>query len=49
MSGYSDDAILRHSVRSANTHFVQKPFSSEALSKQIRDALSVPSNVRTRR
>jgi PAS domain S-box-containing protein len=40
MSGYSDDAILRHGVKSAGTHFIQKPFSIEALAVKIREALS---------
>jgi PAS domain S-box-containing protein len=40
MSGYSDDAILRHGVKSAGTHFIQKPFSIEALAQKIREALS---------
>jgi hypothetical protein len=39
MSGYSDDAILRHGVKSAGTHFIQKPFSIEALAQKIREAL----------
>lgn len=42
MSGYSDDAVLRHGVRSAGTHFIQKPFSMEALAVAIREALAVP-------
>ncbi len=45
MSGYSDDAILRHGVRSAGTHFVQKPFSIDLLAQKVREALSAPSNV----
>jgi signal transduction histidine kinase/CheY-like chemotaxis protein len=48
MSGYSDDAILRHGVKSAGTHFVQKPFSAESLADKIRETLSAPLNVPTR-
>jgi PAS domain S-box-containing protein len=48
MSGYSDDAILRHGVKSAGTHFVQKPFSAESLAEKIRETLSAPLNVPTR-
>jgi len=40
MSGYSDDAILRHGVKSAGTHFIQKPFSLEALAEKVRETLS---------
>jgi len=40
MSGYSDDAILRHGVKSAGTHFIQKPFSMEALVEKIGEALA---------
>ncbi|HTL01938.1 MAG TPA: ATP-binding protein [Vicinamibacterales bacterium] len=40
MSGYSDDAILRHGVKSASTHFIQKPFSVEGLAQKIREALA---------
>ena len=48
MSGYSDDEILRHGVKSANTVFVQKPFSVEALAEKVRETLSAPSKVPTR-
>ncbi len=39
MSGYSDDAILRHGVQTAGTQFIQKPFSIEALTAKLREAL----------
>ncbi len=45
MSGYSDDAILRHGVRKAAAHFIQKPFSIDALTHKIRETLSAPSNI----
>ena len=48
MSGYSDDAILRHGVKSAGTHFVQKPFSAESLADKVRETLTAPLNVPTR-
>jgi PAS domain S-box-containing protein len=47
MSGYSDDAVLRHGVRSAGTHFVQKPFSIERLAQKVRETLAQPANVPT--
>lgn len=45
MSGYSDDALLGHGVRSASTHFIQKPFSIETLDQKVRQVLSAPANV----
>jgi signal transduction histidine kinase/CheY-like chemotaxis protein len=39
MSGYSDDAVLRLGVQTASVHFIQKPFSMEALGDKIREAL----------
>jgi len=44
MSGYSDDAILRHGVRKAAAHFIQKPFSIDALAHKIKETLSAPGN-----
>jgi DNA-binding NtrC family response regulator len=40
MSGYSDDAILRHGVRKAAAHFIQKPFSIDALAHKVKETLS---------
>ena len=48
MSGYSDDAILRHGVRKAAAHFIQKPFSIDALAHKIRETLNAASNVPVR-
>jgi len=45
MSGYSDDAILRHGVKSAGTHFIQKPFSIETLAEKVRETLNAPLNI----
>ncbi len=45
MSGYSDDAILRHGVKKATAHFIQKPFSVDALANKIRETLAAPSNI----
>ena len=45
MSGYSDDAILRHGVRSAAAQFIQKPFSIDALAHKIRETLTLPGKV----
>ena len=39
MSGYTDDAIVRQGILAASVHFIQKPFSMEALATKIRVAL----------
>jgi CheY-like chemotaxis protein len=39
MSGYTDDDILRRGVRTAGTHFLQKPFSPHAILAQVRSLL----------
>jgi CheY-like chemotaxis protein len=40
MSGYSDDAMLRRGVETASAHFIQKPFSMEALKIKLRETLN---------
>jgi CheY-like chemotaxis protein len=39
MSGYTDDAVVRHGVLSQDMPFIQKPFSPAALRKKIREVL----------
>jgi PAS domain S-box-containing protein len=39
MSGYTDDAVVRHGVVSAGIDYLQKPFSSEALLRKVRHVL----------
>ncbi|HXE91027.1 MAG TPA: PAS domain S-box protein [Terriglobales bacterium] len=39
MSGYTDDAIGHHGVLAAGTEFLQKPFSTEALVRKVRQVL----------
>ena len=39
MSGYSDDAIMHHSVLDANTAFIAKPFTADALARKVRAAM----------
>jgi CheY-like chemotaxis protein len=39
MSGYTEEAIIRHGVAAAGTALVQKPFSPTALARKIREVL----------
>ena len=39
MSGYTDDAVIRHGVVESSTRFLHKPFSSNALLCKVRDAI----------
>lgn len=39
MSGYTDEAIVRHGVLDANVEFIQKPFTWARLGKKVRDVL----------
>jgi two-component system, cell cycle sensor histidine kinase and response regulator CckA len=40
MSGYTDDAIVRHGAFDRDIHFLQKPFTPEALARKVRQAIS---------
>jgi CheY-like chemotaxis protein len=41
MSGYTDDAVIRHGVLGAGTAFLQKPFTPAGLVQSVRDTLDV--------
>lgn len=40
MSGYTDDVVIRRGVSTAETTFIQKPFSPLALAQKVRELLS---------
>ncbi len=42
LSGYTDDAIMRHGILESETAFLQKPFASAALAKKVRELLDQP-------
>ncbi|GMV83591.1 MAG: hypothetical protein AMXMBFR7_47750 [Planctomycetota bacterium] len=39
VSGYANDAVLRHGVEAANLAFLQKPFLPEDLARKVREVL----------
>jgi two-component system cell cycle sensor histidine kinase/response regulator CckA len=39
LSGYTDDAIVRHGIVEAKTPFLQKPFSPLAFARKVREVL----------
>jgi len=44
MSGYTDDAIVKHGVLEPGIAFIYKPFAVEALSAKIREVLDGPAD-----
>ncbi|MBN2322914.1 MAG: PAS domain S-box protein [Spirochaetes bacterium] len=39
MSGYTDDAIIRHGVLEKGMPFIQKPFSSRGIARKVREVM----------
>ena len=43
MSGYTDDAIVRHGILQEGIAYLQKPFTPESLASKVRAVLELPS------
>ena len=42
MSGYTDDVVLQHGMLESTASFIGKPFTPEAIVKQVQEILSTP-------
>ncbi|MBX9678810.1 MAG: PAS domain S-box protein [Gemmataceae bacterium] len=42
VSGYTDDAVMRHGVEHQDMHFLPKPFTPLSLTKKVREILDAP-------